>query len=134
MQSTGAATAGFAACRRAVIEALVGITHSSAVDTPRSLDNAMHIMSLVSQVGFSIRLTFAAMLLALAGCTTNQVPSTTAHEHLTEVACVDVPAGERRPEFGCFNVGKVTGLEFSQPSVYWQASPHVWDQKGCGGG
>jgi quercetin dioxygenase-like cupin family protein len=79
----------------------------------------MHIMSLVGQVGFSIRVTFAAMLLALAGCTTNQVPSTTAHEHLTEVACVDVPAGERRPEFGCFNVGTVTGLEFSQPSVYW---------------
>jgi quercetin dioxygenase-like cupin family protein len=79
----------------------------------------MHIMSLVGQVGFSIRVTFAGMLLALAGCTTNQVPSTAAHEHLTEVACVDVPAGERRPEFGCFNVGRVTGLEFSQPSVYW---------------
>jgi quercetin dioxygenase-like cupin family protein len=82
----------------------------------------MHIMSLVGQVGFSIRVTFAGMLLALAGCTTNQVPSTAAHEHLTEVACVDVPAGERRPEFGCFNVGRVTGLEFSQPSVYWHLS------------
>ena len=32
------------------------------------------------------------------------------HEHLTEVACVDVPPGEKRPEFGCFNVGTVTGL------------------------
>ena len=41
------------------------------------------------------------------------------HEHLTEVACVDVPAGEKRPEFGCFNVGTVTGLHFSQSSVYW---------------
>lgn len=76
-------------------------------------------MSLIGQGGFSIRVTFAAMLLALAGCTTNQVPGITAHEHLAEVACVDVPAGERRPEFGCFNVGTVTGLEFSQPSVYW---------------
>lgn len=79
----------------------------------------MHAMSLVGQVGSSIRGTFVAMLLALTGCTTNQVPSTTAHEHLTEVACVDVPADAKRPEFGCFNVGTVTGLEFSQPSVYW---------------
>lgn len=41
------------------------------------------------------------------------------HDHLTEVACVDVPIGAKRPEFGCFNVGMVTGLHFSQPSVYW---------------
>ena len=44
---------------------------------------------------------------------------TTGHEHLTEVACVDVLAGEKRPEFGCFNVGVVTGLHFSEASVYW---------------
>jgi len=48
-----------------------------------------------------------------------QVPGTAGHEHLTEVACVDVPPGEKRPEFGCFNVGVVTGLHFSQASVYW---------------
>ena len=48
-----------------------------------------------------------------------QVPSAVGHDHLTEVACVDVPAGEKRPEFGCFNVGTVTGLHFSQRSVYW---------------
>ena len=48
-----------------------------------------------------------------------QVPGSAGHEHLTEVACVDVPPGEKRPEFGCFNVGTVTGLHFSQTSVYW---------------
>src|SRR5215218_11113357 len=48
-----------------------------------------------------------------------QVPSAARHDHLTEVACVDVPPGEKRPEFGCFNVATVTGLHFSQPSVYW---------------
>src|SRR5688572_33509462 len=48
-----------------------------------------------------------------------QVPGTAGHEHLTEVACVDVPPGEKRPEFGCFNIGVVTGLHFSQASVYW---------------
>ncbi len=48
-----------------------------------------------------------------------QAPGGVGHEHLTEVACVDVPPGEKRPEFGCFNVGRVTGLHFSQASVYW---------------
>ena len=47
-----------------------------------------------------------------------QVAGTAGHEHLTEVACVDVPPGEKRPEFGCFNIGVVTGLHFSQASVY----------------
>jgi len=48
-----------------------------------------------------------------------QVPGAAGHERLTEVACVDVPPGEKRPEFGCFNIGLVTGLHFSQASVYW---------------
>ena len=45
--------------------------------------------------------------------------ATTGHDHLTEVACLDVPPGKERPEFGCFNVGTVTGLHFSGASVYW---------------
>lgn len=48
-----------------------------------------------------------------------QVPEVSGHEHLTEVACVNVPASEKRPEFGCFNVATVTGLHFSRASVYW---------------
>jgi quercetin dioxygenase-like cupin family protein len=48
-----------------------------------------------------------------------QVRGTAGHEHLGEVACVDVPPGEKRPEFGCFNVGTVAGLHFNQASVYW---------------
>ena len=48
-----------------------------------------------------------------------QAAGTTGNEHLREVACVDVPPDEKRPEFGCFNIGKVTGLHFSQASVYW---------------
>jgi quercetin dioxygenase-like cupin family protein len=48
-----------------------------------------------------------------------QVSDTNGHQHLTEVSCVDVPPGTKRPEFGCFNVGTVTGLQFSQASVYW---------------
>jgi quercetin dioxygenase-like cupin family protein len=48
-----------------------------------------------------------------------QGPVSPGHDHLTEVACVDIPPSEKRPEFGCFNVGTVTGLHFSQPSVYW---------------
>jgi len=48
-----------------------------------------------------------------------QVPSTAGHDHLTGVACVDVPPGEKRPQFGCFNIGAVTGLHFSERAVYW---------------
>ena len=54
-----------------------------------------------------------------AGHLRAQVPGTAGHEHLSGVACVDVPPGEKRPEFGCFNIGMVTGLHFSHASVYW---------------
>ena len=62
-----------------------------------------------------------ALLLSLVpiGNLRAQVPGTAGHEHLTEVVCVDVPRGEKRPEFGCFNIGAVTGLHFRQASVYW---------------
>jgi quercetin dioxygenase-like cupin family protein len=48
-----------------------------------------------------------------------QEPPATTHDHLTEVACVDVPPGEKRPEFGCFNVGTVKELHFDKSAVYW---------------
>jgi len=48
-----------------------------------------------------------------------QTPPPAGHDHLSDVTCVDVPQGQKRPEFGCFNVGTVTGLQFSQPAVYW---------------
>ena len=38
-----------------------------------------------------------------------QVPATAGHDHLTEVACVDMPAGAKRPEYGCFNVATISG-------------------------
>jgi quercetin dioxygenase-like cupin family protein len=62
---------------------------------------------------------FLIALLAPIGNLRAQAPTRGGHDHLTEVACVDVPAGEKRPEFGCFNVGTVTGLHFSEKSVYW---------------
>ena len=73
------------------------------------------------------RTTFTALLgpflvalqLVPTGHLRAQVPATASHDHLTEVACVDVPPSEKRPQFGCFNVGVATGLHFSQASVYW---------------
>ena len=64
-------------------------------------------------------LSLVAFQLLAIGYLRAQVPAAAGHEHLTEVACVDVRPGEKRPEFGCFNVGVVTGLRFSQRSVYW---------------
>ena len=74
-------------------------------------------MARVSFAG-AVALSFVAlqMLFSYAWA---QVPNTSGHEHLTEVACVNIPPDEKRPEFGCFNIGTVTGLHFSQASVYW---------------
>jgi quercetin dioxygenase-like cupin family protein len=58
-------------------------------------------------------------LTATTGELQAQATRTTGHEHLTEVACVDVPPGEKRPEFGCFNIGTVKELQFRQAAVYW---------------
>jgi quercetin dioxygenase-like cupin family protein len=60
-----------------------------------------------------------ALQIGATGAVRAEVSTPTGHEHLTETACVDVPRGEERPEFGCFNVGVVTGLHFSEASVYW---------------
>lgn len=64
-------------------------------------------------------LTLVALQFMPIGNLRAQVRGTAGHGHLGEVACVDVPSGEKRPEFGCFNIGTVTGIHFSQASVYW---------------
>lgn len=60
-----------------------------------------------------------ASLAGIAGELQAHTPATGGDEHLTEVACVDVASGDKRPEFGCFNIGTVKGLQFSQAEVYW---------------
>jgi len=69
-------------------------------------------------IGGLVPLLVAAQIVPF-GYVQAQARDSTGHEHLTEVACVDVPLGAKRPEFGCFNVGTVTGLHFKQASVYW---------------
>src|SRR5690348_11854372 len=59
-----------------------------------------------------------------------QAPASAPHEHLTEVACVDVAPGEKRPEFGCFNVGTAAGLVFKETAVYWHLRAFP-DRKGA---
>ena len=65
----------------------------------------------------------ASSLLVLPTGTTSdlqaQAAPTTGHEHMGEVACVDVPQGEKRPEFGCFNIGTVKDVQFHQAAVFW---------------
>lgn len=65
----------------------------------------------------------ALLLVSIQFAPTSRAPAqasaASSHDHLTEVACSDVPAGSKRPEFGCFNVGVATGLHFAQASVYW---------------
>ena len=60
-----------------------------------------------------------AFLSVASGKVRAQARGAAEHDHLTEVACEDVPPGEKRPEFGCFNVATATGLHFPEASVYW---------------
>ena len=70
-------------------------------------------------VAFGI-LTFP--LIALQGVTKGgqqaQPSSSASHEHLV-ATCAEVPPGEKRPDFGCFIIATVKGLQFTQPTVYW---------------
>jgi len=67
----------------------------------------------------SLGLSLAAFQILSPDILQAQAPGPAGHEHLSEVACVDVPPGQTRPDFGCFNIGTVTGLHFGQPTVYW---------------
>jgi quercetin dioxygenase-like cupin family protein len=41
------------------------------------------------------------------------------HAHLSGVSCDDVPPGQKRPDFGCFNIASEEGLQFPGRQVYW---------------
>ena len=75
-------------------------------------------MAGISCIG-ALVLSMAALQVMSIGKLRAQAPEVAGHTHLGEVACVDVLPGTKRPEFGCFNIGTVTGLHFSQTSVYW---------------
>ncbi len=64
-------------------------------------------------------LSLTALPPATTGEPQPQALRTTGHDHLTEVACLDLPPGEKRPAFGCFNVGTLKELQFRQAAVYW---------------
>jgi quercetin dioxygenase-like cupin family protein len=89
----------------------------------------MYLWRIEVMIRTSFALNFVVVVLSLILLPTGttgeqqaQASRTTGHEHLAEVACVDVPPGEKRPEFGCFNVGTVKELQFRQPDVYWHLS------------
>jgi quercetin dioxygenase-like cupin family protein len=81
-------------------------------------------------------ITLVALVLSLTALPTGttgelqaQAPRSAGHEHLAEVACVDVPPGEKRPPFGCFNIGTVKELQFGQAAVYWHL--HAFGSRGA---
>jgi quercetin dioxygenase-like cupin family protein len=72
----------------------------------------------MSRIAFVVSLVLVISLMT-SPVSQAQSAGKTGHEHLTEVACMDVPPGETRPAFGCFNIGTVRELHFDQPAVYW---------------
>ena len=67
----------------------------------------------------SIALSLFGFVSSLSCAVLAQAPRPTEHEHLTEVACIDVPADQERAEFGCFNIGTVKELKFREAATYW---------------
>jgi quercetin dioxygenase-like cupin family protein len=41
------------------------------------------------------------------------------HEHMVSQTCSELPAGQKRPEFGCFIVASSKGRQFSRSETYW---------------
>lgn len=60
-------------------------------------------------------------LVATVGSSNLQAQSNTrdAHQHLQGATCVPVTPGQARPEVGCFIVASSSGLQLSEPVVYW---------------
>jgi hypothetical protein len=52
------------------------------------------------------------------------------HEHLLVPGCVNIPPGQKRPEFGFFCLATESGLRFSEPIVYL-ASTNVSESRSC---
>ena len=62
---------------------------------------------------------FAIQNFSTRGVLHSQETPGAAHEHLTGVSCVEVPAGQKRPEFGCFAIASEKALQFPQSQIYW---------------
>src|SRR4249919_884950 len=62
---------------------------------------------------------FALAFLLLTSSLGAQTDDLAKHEHMVTHTCVPVPAGEKRPEFGCFVEASSKGLQFTSSTVYW---------------
>jgi quercetin dioxygenase-like cupin family protein len=68
---------------------------------------------------------YTASAILLLACSTltakqrsTQQPPSASHQH-APFSCDDVPSGTPRPEYGCFNIARVEGLDFPDSAVYW---------------
>ena len=75
--------------------------------------------NLRAAIVIGILISSLAATIAFAEQLNAQAPVGATHEHITSVACADTPAGQKRPDFGCFNIATESGLEFTDSEVYW---------------
>ena len=69
---------------------------------------------------FALKLVVSVLsLTGMSGELQAQAPGTIGHDHLSEVACVDVPPGEKRPSLAASTSARSTGLQFAHAFVYW---------------
>ncbi len=76
-------------------------------------------MTTMEELGAAFLVFLAFGLISCPNSLHAQATAVYAHDHMP-TRCVDVPAGEKRPEFGCFKVGTARGLQFSESKIFWQ--------------
>ena len=69
--------------------------------------------------GIFVSVSLAAFSFFVGSGLRAQQPSLTPQKHLTVMGCIDVPAGQARPEFGCFNIATEKALQFPATNLYW---------------
>ena len=58
------------------------------------------------------------LLLVLIASPAGTAAAQETHDHLV-TSCIDVPPGERKPDYGCWVVATAHDLTFAEPSTYW---------------
>ena len=77
---------------------------------------------------FRLGVTIGILASSLAARTISRGQDTAGanHEHLlTGVSCDDLPARQKRPDFGCFNIASEAGLQFPKRQVYGHLRTYV---------
>src|SRR5260370_12739430 len=76
-------------------------------------------MTTMEELGAAFLVFLAFGLISCPNSLHAQATAVYAHDHMP-TRCVDVAAGENRPDVGCFKAGTARGLQVSESKIFWQ--------------